>query len=387
MKVGLGKNRDKRPSFGRMSERDSYPIEFYQSPTYFSWFNMKRRCRIVERKETKNHGQRGISYDPSWKRFSGFLNDMGVRPENKTLDRIDVNGNYCKENCRWATLSEQNINRRPGSNTGIKGITKHSKGHYIVKILPFKSKYAPDIGSAKKALELMQKLRRLIKFKEGTMIPESFEIKRRVPREEYGFEEATLSIQFEEGESTEAAIQEAQNIINEALGIEKKEEKKNGKTNSSKNSNKDRKSAPVEDEGTDDESTEDNEAPDAEVRDDDNSESESSESGEDSDGTDSEEAEAEEEPKPAKGKSSKEGKAKEGKKVFQAKPQHYDRRIEQHKEIFSRVLKSIDPDWKKSEASKKKAKKVSEQVEGEPFLDGNGEVVDSFKTRVRKLYK
>ncbi len=395
--MGLGKNRGKRPSFGRMSERDSYPIELYRSPTYSSWFNMKRRCLLNNRKETKNYGQRGISHNPSWRKFSSFLKDMGIRPDNKTLDRIDVNGNYCKENCRWATLSEQNINKRPGSNTGIKGITRHKKGHFLVRILPFKSKHSPTLELAKQTLKQMQGMRKLIKFKEGTMIPESFEIKRRVPREEYGFEEITLIIQFEENEDARGAILEAQNMVNEALGLENKitvitedkeetkKEKKNGKANSTKDDNKNRKSSSEQDSGNDGESDKDHEASDPKASDDDNDSTES--------GEESAEGEDSEEKVPAKGKRGKaskepkEEKSEKGKKSFRAKPQHYDRSIEAHKDIFKVSLESVAPDWKKNEESKRKAKKASENLEGDEFLDENGEVVPEFITKIRKLMK
>ena len=65
----------------------------------------------------------------------------------------------------------------------------------------------------------------------------------------------------------------------------------------------------------------------------------------------------------------------------------YNRAIERHKEVFSGLLRSIAPDWKKTEESKKKAKKVSEVLEGEDFLDANGEVLDSFKALVKKKLK
>ena len=60
----------------------------------------------------KHYGGRGISYDKNWKGFKNFLKDMGEKPEGKTIDRIDVNKGYYKENCRWVDWSTQNSNKR-----------------------------------------------------------------------------------------------------------------------------------------------------------------------------------------------------------------------------------------------------------------------------------
>lgn len=79
---------------------------------YYSWSNMKRRCDNKNHKDYKNYGGRGISYDKSWKRFAGFYADMGDREKNLSLDRINNNKGYSKENCRWATRAVQNNNSR-----------------------------------------------------------------------------------------------------------------------------------------------------------------------------------------------------------------------------------------------------------------------------------
>ena len=85
----------------------------YRSPEYSSWNSMKQRCLNPNSKDYANYGGRGISVCDSWQdSFQQFFEDMGIRPEGTTLDRMDNDGNYEPGNCRWATAKEQNSNRR-----------------------------------------------------------------------------------------------------------------------------------------------------------------------------------------------------------------------------------------------------------------------------------
>ena len=81
------------------------------SPTYRSWSAMLTRCNNNKSISYKYYGAKGISVCPEWRDFGVFFRDMGPRPEGMTLDRINGQLGYFKENCRWATPAQQSINR------------------------------------------------------------------------------------------------------------------------------------------------------------------------------------------------------------------------------------------------------------------------------------
>ena len=83
-----------------------------RTPTYTAWSAMRARCSYKPHVSYKYYGARGVSVCERWDSFENFLADMGERPEGKTLDRIDPDGNYEPGNCRWATFREQRLNQR-----------------------------------------------------------------------------------------------------------------------------------------------------------------------------------------------------------------------------------------------------------------------------------
>lgn len=134
------------------------------TPEHNSWAGMKDRCRNLNNQQYKDYGGRGIKVCDRWlgpEGFMNFLEDMGNKPTKyHSLDRIDVNGDYCPENCRWATRWEQNSNRRrQNKTTGVAGVTKTSERCWIAELIidgvPIRA-YARTLEDAKKWRDILK---------------------------------------------------------------------------------------------------------------------------------------------------------------------------------------------------------------------------------------
>lgn len=102
--------------------------EPYHHGTYYSWCDLRKRCNSPKNKNYPNYGGRGIKVCPEWDRYEQFLSDMGEMPPGYSIERIDVNGNYCKENCKWIPLKDQYKNKR----VSVKGKNNTGRGYHAL---------------------------------------------------------------------------------------------------------------------------------------------------------------------------------------------------------------------------------------------------------------
>lgn len=134
------------------------------------WRSMKSRCYNPNNNRYYIYGKRGIKVCDRWKNsLLAFLEDMGYPPKGMTLDRIDVNGDYNPENCKWSTPSEQAINRRKNdkNTSGVVGVSYHKKNDIWTAYVNINRKRKTLFSSKNKELAIIARLKAEIKYYGG----------------------------------------------------------------------------------------------------------------------------------------------------------------------------------------------------------------------------
>lgn len=92
---------------------------------YKIWKGIRKRCLNPKAPHFNRYGGRGITICERWSKFENFIQDMGMAPSSShSIDRMNNDGNYCPENCRWATAEQQIRNSTKAKKVTHKGITK-----------------------------------------------------------------------------------------------------------------------------------------------------------------------------------------------------------------------------------------------------------------------
>jgi hypothetical protein len=102
----------KTPGWYSGKNNNNYKHGKRHSSVYTRWASMLGRCQNPNKQSYRNYGGRGIKVCERWMKFENFYADMGDPPPGLTLERLDVNGDYCPSNCTWATQKVQCNNQR-----------------------------------------------------------------------------------------------------------------------------------------------------------------------------------------------------------------------------------------------------------------------------------
>lgn len=161
-----------RPNKGKKPPRYQHRVDEHKR-LWRIWNGVKRRCLCPSEPRYKDYGGRGIVLDPRWLNFDNFAGwalSHGYTDE-LTIERIDVNGNYCPSNCKWITRREQSKNRRDTLWVEYRGeivrmqdlaenaVVSYDTVHERIYALGWDIEKALTTPSANKRVSLMQKCR------------------------------------------------------------------------------------------------------------------------------------------------------------------------------------------------------------------------------------
>lgn len=150
-------------------------MALWNTPMYRRWYNMRSRCENPKNDKYRLYGARGITVCERWRVFENFLQDMGQPPSSQhTIDRIEVDGPYSPDNCRWATPRTQSNNRRTNVRLAGETLAEHARN---LRITPEALRYRQDKGLSETEVLSPQKLRKarlgitvLQKTSEGSVV-------------------------------------------------------------------------------------------------------------------------------------------------------------------------------------------------------------------------
>jgi len=134
-----------------------------QRASYNTWRAMIRRCYKTTDKDYPRYGGRGVIVQDTWHTYPSFVADMGEPTGSQTLDRIDTNGDYTLDNCRWASPMLQQRNRRKQKNiSGYRGIYAINHNKWMAAISVKRKKYyGKSRSTVKEAIADRQELERI----------------------------------------------------------------------------------------------------------------------------------------------------------------------------------------------------------------------------------
>lgn len=142
---------------------DRSRISVNNKAEYMAYCSMHSRCENKANKRYDKYGGRGIKVCDRWSGVYGlrnFANDMGPRPNGASLDRIDVNGDYCPENCRWADIYTQACNKR-NTRGKLTGIFPTKTGKWRVRITHKNKELTKTLNTLEEALAFRESTKRI----------------------------------------------------------------------------------------------------------------------------------------------------------------------------------------------------------------------------------